>query len=123
VRRSDKPIPNCAALGGTVNRGLRLERLGAPKKPCSAASSPGGPRRDALSVPGSRRRGPDAPVFEEFPTIKCGAERERRPRPVQNKEPKKKSSLPPELKQFIDRVIVPILVNGYLATETSSRKR
>jgi hypothetical protein len=122
MTRSDKPLPNCDALSGTVSRGVCSERLRASQKPRSVANSPGGPQRGAVSSPGSCRRGPDQPVFEESSTIKCGAGQEPQPRLVQNRKSNRKPLLPPELKQFIDRVIVPILVKEYLVAETSSRK-
>jgi hypothetical protein len=120
--RSDNPIPNCAPLRRTVSRGVASERLEAPKKHFSVANLPGGPLRGVVSSPGSCCPSPDSPASEESSTIKCDAGRERRPRLVQNREPKKKSTLPPDLMQFIDRVIVPILVKEYLAAETSSKK-
>ena len=113
--KSGRPLLNCAALGGIASRGVCSERLGAPKKPGSVASSPGGPRRGAFSSAGSGRRGSDQPFSQESSTTRCNAGHERWPRLVQNGKLKNKSLLTPELRDFIDRVIVPILVKEYLA--------
>ncbi len=122
MTRSHRPLPSCAALNRTASRGVCSERLGAPKEASSVANSPGGPRRRAASPVESRRHSSSQSVFEESSTTKCDAGRERQLRLVQDGKLKNKSPLTPELKQFIDRVIVPILVKEYLAAETKFEK-
>ncbi len=112
---SKRALPNCAAVSGTVNRGVCSERLGAAEELSGAASTTVGPRFDAASSAGTRLRVPDQPVFEESSTSKCDGLRECRPRLVQNGKLKHESPLTPELKAFIDRVIAPILVRDFIS--------